>query len=492
MAMILGQHNLQQTEIQSQPCPQCGTGMPVYREYVTWCDKCGWNVLPYDRDKPKNLFEVLYLQLSWRLGKHQFDKLVAAPDLRPSITPNKVIALAVAVVIHSFTLFMLFVGINFVVQTWFNPLPFLLGIGLIATGWFLRPHLPQIDKEDREDLVLSEEYPVLYAMFDRVADAIGAKPVRQIMLADSFNAAFARVGWQQSDVIELGLPLFSVLEPQERVALVAHEIGHGANGDSSRSLIIGSALYSLNRWYVLLHPDRIWDPDGGILHIISSFFANLIMFVLSQIAKFWLILLSHLLFRDMQRAEYLADNMAAEAAGTNGVLGLMRKLHSVDTVQMSVTRFYLNNSKSSLFDTLKAQVRNIPPREIARIERVERLLASRLDATHPPTAYRIDLLNARPVRTPKVLLSDEENQAIDAELARVRAEISGAYNRGFHESKLLLINLIIIFSFFRRRPERQRIRHLYHAAICQPASNKDRDSRDWRIIDSRVPTRSSL
>ena len=393
--------------------------MPVYRGYVTWCDLCGWNVLPYYKQKPRNLFESLYLRLSNRLGKSQIDQFIAAPTLRPSITPNKVIALTVAVAIHSVTLLLLFLGINFVVQTWFNPLPFLLGVALIAMAWFLRPRLPRLDNEDKEDLAQPNQFPALFALLERIADEIGTKRVRHVLLDNSFNAAFLRVGWQRGDVVLLGLPLFCVLEPQERVALLAHELGHGSNGDSSRSLIIGSAIYSLGRWYALLHPDRIWEPDSGIIHLISSLFANLIMLVLSQIAKFWLIMLAHLLFRDMQRAEYLADNIAAEAAGTEGVLGLMRKFHSVDTVEMTVNRFFLNNCKGNLFETLKAQVRSIPPREIERIERVERLLDSRLDVTHPPTSNRIDLLNARRVRAPKITLPDEENQAIDAELARV-------------------------------------------------------------------------
>ena len=34
--------------------------------------------------------------------------------------------------------------------------------------------------------------------------------------------------------MRLGLPLVSVLEPQERVALIAHEIAHDVNGDPAR------------------------------------------------------------------------------------------------------------------------------------------------------------------------------------------------------------------------------------------------------------------
>jgi heat shock protein HtpX len=240
-----------------------------------------------------------------------------------------------------------------------------------------------------------------------------------IVLDDGFNASFARRGWRRKDVLTIGLPLFEILEPQERVALLSHEIAHGANGDPTRGFLVGAALSTLNEWYRMLHPVRILDSTGGKTAF-ATFLANLVMLTITQIPRFWLQSLVLLMFRDQQRAEYLADHLAADAAGTQAVLGLLRKLHMYDTVELTIRRFYLNSSKDDLFGAIRRQVRNMPPRELARLDRVERAAGSRLDATHPPTPYRLDLLGAHAVREPIVALTDVDNSCIDAELRQVQ------------------------------------------------------------------------
>jgi len=53
--------------------------------------------------------------------------------------------------------------------------------------------------------------------------------------------------------------------------------------------------------------------------------------------------------------------------------------------------------------------------------------------THPPTAYRLELLRNRPAQEPAVVSSAEDAQRLDAELAglqqRVQAELLDKYNR---------------------------------------------------------------
>ena len=75
-----------------------------------------------------------------------------------------------------------------------------------------------------------------------------------------------------------------------------------------------------------------------------------------------------------------------------------------------------------MFEVLRSKVENIPPRERERLARVARLAASRLDATHPPTAYRIQLLQARPAGQPEFMISAEDNEAIERELGKLVPE----------------------------------------------------------------------
>ncbi|WP_309114375.1 hypothetical protein [Saccharothrix sp.] len=57
-----------------------------------------------------------------------------------------------------------------------------------------------------------------------------------------FNAGASDHGLRRRRRLVLGLPLWGVLEPQQRVALPAHEMGHFVNGDPTRGIATSPAL----------------------------------------------------------------------------------------------------------------------------------------------------------------------------------------------------------------------------------------------------------
>ena len=65
----------------------------------------------------------------------------------------------------------------------------------------------------------------------------------------------------------------------------------------------------------------------------------------------------------------------------------------------------------------------VPLRERERIKRVTLKEESRLDATHPPTVYRIEMLKIHPVATGQVILSSELSERIENELIPVRRRV---------------------------------------------------------------------
>lgn len=97
-------------------------------------------------------------------------------------------------------------------------------------------------------------------------------------------------------------------------------------------------------------------------------------------------------------------------------------------------RDYRSAPSDDLLGEITAFVEEAPPRERERRRRLATLEAATLDATHPPTARRIALLEARPSTTPVVVLDEGRSRAIDAELApdraRVAAELVDTY-RGY-------------------------------------------------------------
>ena len=401
----------------SQKCPNCGADVPVHTGYVTWCENCKWNLEPKQNDIPNSFYESLTLKLSKRFGEQQFKELAQAPELKPSITPTKVVAVLIALSVHAFTIALLILGVTLIIVTKLSA-SLLFAAIFLGLVWLMRP---RIAKLPTDDLANREDFPALYKLADQISESLGAKPVDIIVLDNSFNASFGRAGWRRKDVLAIGLPLFEILGPQERVALLAHELGHGVNGDPTRSFVVWWAVYALGQWYSVF-PSLGHRASRTNEIAFGTFIANMIMIPLAQIPRLWLELLALLMFRDQQRAEYLADHLAAEAAGTEGELQLLRKLHMSQIAWMTVRRFYLNNLKGNLFEAIKTQVINVPQRELMRIDQVERMDESRIDTSHPPTARRIDLLKARNVREPKIVLNEVDNAAINKEIASIEPE----------------------------------------------------------------------
>jgi Zn-dependent protease with chaperone function len=201
-------------------------------------------------------------------------------------------------------------------------------------------------------------------------------------------------------VLELGLPLLCILDDQEKLALLAHELAHDVNRDATRGVLVGSAMTSLSRWYAVMRPVHL---------ALSLGFTELI--------HLYALLLSHLCWRDAQRAEYLADGLAAQVVGTAAMLSLLDKLHVTHARYLLAPNPADRERPDRFFDDLRERLAAIPPREWERIRRVERLHVSRLDATHPPTAYRIALLDDVPATPPAITLTDDESTALAYELA---------------------------------------------------------------------------
>jgi Zn-dependent protease with chaperone function len=418
----------QQLELKTQECPQCGAQIPVYRDYVTWCDKCEWNIQPLSvEEKPPNVFESLYASIGKRLSKRLFDELARTKSLEPTLTVSKVLAFVIAALVHAFTLLLAVLGILLLATQWPNIMGLAWGALFLGIAWALRPSLGKLD--DIVEYLPRDQYPALYGLVDEVARALGSPSVDIIIADEDFKAAFGQVGWRRRRVLFLGLPLFSILDAQERVSVLGHEIAHGLNGDPTRGFFTGNAVSSLIRWYYMLHPDRIWDPDSGLS--ILTMPGNLLLLGLSNIVRLWIYVLANLIWRDSQRAEYLADALGAEAAGTAAALSAMDKLHLGSSVYMTIHRVALNWRGQDMFAELRREAAEVPPRELERIRRVEQKENSRLDVTHPPTAFRIGLLKARPVREPRVVVSESRLEELERELAPVRKKIQeqllGAY-----------------------------------------------------------------
>ncbi len=399
-------------------CPECQTIIPLHAGYVTWCDRCGWNLKP-DRPEPRNTFEAIYTALGRKQSQALLDRFVKAGSLRATLTPAKVLACAIAAPVHLLTVALWPLGVALLVAGRTNIVTFFGGILCLLAAWTLRPR----PTEAPGGIVTREDFPALYTLVDAVARALGASPPYRIALDEEFNASYRLVGWRRRAIVTLGLPLWSILDDRERVALVAHELAHGVNGDGNRSFFIGTAIETLVRWHDILRPDHIAKSEDGIYGL-AAIPVNVLLLGLSGVACLGARALIHMLYRDSQRAEYLADYLGATASGTDAALSLLDRMHFGKTFALTLQRATVNGHDGRrLFAYLRQRMTEVPERELERVRRVQQLESSRLDVTHPPTAYRIALLKAHRVSQPKVDYSSIDFQQVAREAATVEERI---------------------------------------------------------------------
>jgi Zn-dependent protease with chaperone function len=382
-------------ESSAQPCPQCHHELPITSDYVTWCPQCEWNLRP-DRTEtpPGSLFERILLTISERNTHHLFTRIQEATAQKPSLTPATVAAYSIAVGIYLITLVLLLSGLTLLVYGRSNFFAFLAGVVLLAMCWIIRPRRTK----EAPTLLSRTMAPTLYAQIDAVSQTFGLKPIDGVIVLPEFTAAYEQRGWFRKQYLWLGLPLWATLEPQEQIALLAHELAHGANGDPRRGRFLHTALAFLEHWHNMIRPRTFWGPGEGPIALVAFPFRLIglgIAWGLSLLIGLFVVLL----WRTMQRAEYWADNMASLLSGTDAMVALLEKLHLAEAVSLIIQRAtwqrYAKDVTAFVHDIQHA-ISVLPAHEHERLRRIALRDDTRLDTTHPPTKYRIAYLRHHP------------------------------------------------------------------------------------------------
>ena len=369
-----------------QACPQCDSAIPFNKGYVSWCD-CGYNLDHSATEKTDSKLNALYEKLGNKRGQRVFQDLVSRQELRQGFSFSKISAYMVATIVHLISIGLFLLGFYLLIYQYDNFMFIAAGLILFGIAWLARPRVPKLDKD--EHLISRQEFPFLFKAVDQLADAMQVKRIDGIIIDDEFNASVAQIGWRRRKIIKIGLPLFSILDPEEQLAILAHEFGHISNGDLTRSFYIGTALYTLQTWYELLHPVPVDEYDNlGLFELPVYYF----MAFLALIPYSIFLLLVHLLFDDSQKGEYLADERAAKAVGYQYLISSMKKFQYADTFYLKIRELAVRKNTINLFDAVHEHIKIMPDREKERLSRLSQLESSKLDSTHPPTFFRIQLL----------------------------------------------------------------------------------------------------
>jgi Zn-dependent protease with chaperone function len=382
----------------------------------------------------------LYDSLGRRLGKRLFDEVRQSDSLRPRLNPSKVAATLLATLVHGLTILFAAAAVLLLVKHTY-VVNVIAGIVLLLLAWAVRPRFGKAPKS----LVARSQAPHLYALTDAVAAKLQARKVEAIRIDARFQAGVLSVGWRRRRFLLLGLPLLIVLESQERVAVVAHELAHEVNGDPLRGVFIGSAAGTLVEWYRLLRPTRVARQRAGgvsraggpagfamagemVAHALMGAFAALVLGLYRG--------LLHLIWRDSQRAEYLADELSARVAGSAAAVSALEKTPlSLTYRELVQSTGHAESSERSIFARFRDLCMDPASQSVSNARVMSSEGTFRLDRTHPPISYRIEFVRGRSPDA-ALTLNHGESAAIDRELevfeATLQKEMTEAYRASLY------------------------------------------------------------
>lgn len=275
-------------------------------------------------------------------------------------------------------------------------------------------------------IVARSDYPALYAITDRIAAAMHTPPPHGIAVSADFSANYRQAGWRGRPYVELGAPLMAVLDDDERVAIIAHELSHGANRDPLRGRVLHGALQALLTWSAAIRPLSIGTLGKGMAFgpLISLLAIPVELAMLAASELLFLVARGFMLLvlRQSQRAEYLADRLAASVAGSDAMQRALEKTYLADVVDAAVRTHALTTPDEPLGGKMATAIAGVTPSRIAALRAESRASLWQVDTTHPPTALRVELLQAAHVPKLAGLAGEEDLAALSHEVGRMVAD----------------------------------------------------------------------
>src|SRR5215472_4385014 len=420
--------------VRSDLCPDCQAPLKVPPKGPLWCSSCEWNLPAYDAELvPTQGWRWLSRRThatAFRLDCARYTELAASPLQRPGLTLARIVLVVVSALLVLLTLAGIGLGV-WLLMLDFPSWAMLPGLLLILLSVAVRPRLGGLPPE--KSTLRRQQAPTLFGLIERGAAATGTGMPAVVAVDGRLNASWSRVGLHQRSLLTIGLPLWIVLRPQARVALLAHELAHAVNGDPARDLLVYPALttfrqlaHAVGGWepYPAGPPDRprLFSMIGDLVRGTFSVFGG--AFVLWVVSRLFLVVhlgLTALGMRDRQRSEYLADAMAVDVAGTEATMELLDRLLLLPSIVATIGENIataLPARWAGIADALHAELGG----ELANRRQLTRRGTS-LWETHPPIGLRARMVEGRPGREARIVLSEEESARIDQELAGWYASI---------------------------------------------------------------------
>ena len=158
--------------------------------------------------------------------------------------------------------------------------------------------------------------------------------------------------------------MWEALPGQQRVALVAHELGHAAARDSRHRLVVSSALAALREWMLLCHYEvspvtgverhTVAPPAAGLVQL-SEMVARWILAVVGLVPAAAYAVLLAVTQRQSQRAEYGADLAGAAVAGRQAMVAALSTVMEGDALLLAMRRTAMGSTDRDVLAAVRAE-----------------------------------------------------------------------------------------------------------------------------------------
>jgi len=155
----------------------------------------------------------------------------------------------------------------------------------------------------------------------------------EVGIFPAYEANAFATGWNRNDaLVAVSQGLLERFSPEEVKAVLAHEIGHVANGDMVTLALIQGVVNTFVMFFARIFGNFVdkailKNEDGhGIGYFVATIFAELVLGILASIIVMWF----------SRKREYRADEAGAQLAGTGAMIGALQRLQAEQGVPVDM------------------------------------------------------------------------------------------------------------------------------------------------------------
>src|SRR5881394_93608 len=327
--------------------------------------------------------------------------------------------------------------------------------GVILVFFMVKPFFAGRPPEPDRYTLMAESDPVLFAFIARICKLVRAPLPSRVDVDCQVNASASfRRGWRSMRgddvVLTIGLPLAGGLTIQEFAGVLAHELGHFAQGAGMRVTYI---IRSTSNWFARVVYERDeWDLKlvraangvdirlGIFLHLARAciWLSRRILWVLMQLGR----ILSAFMLRQM---ELDADSYETKVAGSAAFAQTMAKLHALAAASqwahLKMEESWQNRRlPENLPGFINLSVKNLAPELRGKVVETATQRKTGIFDTHPCDADRVR--NAAAMNRPGVIhLTDSASSLFSGFASLSKAATRVHYESNF-ESRITEHNLV--------------------------------------------------